>query len=449
MTVTNTKARRRAASPRPTRADPDRPIEPWGASRRPGRARIDRVVDVERRVEIDADGGPLAVGEIDLDTGECSFHDGVEAVARVDRAFMLLRSGGWPVGAEVLPISDGRPHPSLVRELSVEMPTPRRRGASTGDPMTIVVCTRDRPEKLMASLPRLVELLGDGRELIVVDNAPRDARTAEVVSRFGDAVRYVVESTPGLSRARNCGLDAATGKYVTFTDDDVLPDPAWLDVIDATFASNDGAVCVSGTVLPASLMTIAERRFQEFGGYQRSFGELRMHLSMNPWPSKIFPFQPRLVGTGANMSFRAEALRAIGGFDTALGAGTPSRGGEDIDIGIRLLLAGHLIVRQPAAVIWHHSHPGDAELEAQLEDYGCGLASAFTKFATNRSTAPMLFRRLPYGLSTLMRSDSIKNESRSASYPASLRNAELRGMRSGPRAYARSVRQARRHDGGR
>ena len=301
----------------------------------------------------------------------------------------------------------------------------------------------DRTTSRLA-LPALLESIHGDRELIVVDNAPQDHRTADVVARFGDRVRYVVEPTPGLAMARNCGLRAALGKYVVFTDDDVAPDPSWLDVLSATFASHAGAVCVSGSVLPASLTTEAELRFQEFGGYQRTFEEDEFHLALDPAPSKLFPFHPRLVGTGANMAFRTEALQSIGGFDVALGAGTPARGGEDIDVAVRLLLAGHLVVRQPAAVIWHRSHTTNAELARQLEDYGCGLAAAFSKFLGQRSTAPVVVRRIPAGLAALLSPNSVKNDKRSASYPAELRRAEWRGLRAGPLAYRKSRRLARR-----
>ena len=40
------------------------------------------------------------------------------------------------------------------------------------------------------------------------------------------------------------------------------------------------------------------------------------------------------------MAFRTEKLRAIGGFDEALGVGTPAYGGEDIAILIEMLTAG-------------------------------------------------------------------------------------------------------------
>jgi hypothetical protein len=231
---------------------------------------------------------------------------------------------------------------------------------------------------------------------------------------------------------------------VAFTDDDVTPDRAWIDVIAATFTDHPGAVCVSGTVLPLSLTTTAELRFQEFGGYGHDFTEAEFHMSLDPMPSKMFPFHPKLLGTGANMSFRVEALRALGGFDVALGAGTPSKGGEDIDVAVRLLMAGYLLVRQPAAVLWHPSHATDAALARQIEDYGCGLSAAFTKFLHERKTAPALARRLPSAAQTLISPRSSKNAQRSDSFPRELARAEWKGILKGPVRYRQARRAARR-----
>jgi hypothetical protein len=87
-----------------------------------------------------------------------------------------------------------------------------------------------------------------------------------------------------------------------------------------------------------------------------------------------------------------------------------------------------------------------SDLAVQLEDYGCGLAAAFSKFLTQRTMAPMLLRRAPAALRALLASDSSKNEQRSASYPAELSRAEWRGLRAGPMAYRRSRKRARRID---
>jgi cellulose synthase/poly-beta-1,6-N-acetylglucosamine synthase-like glycosyltransferase len=55
---------------------------------------------------------------------------------------------------------------------------------------------------------------------------------------------------------------------------------------------------------------------------------------------------------GANMAFRRTALEKIGGFDVALGAGTPARGGEDLAALISVLWAGfRWVTSQPPLFI--------------------------------------------------------------------------------------------------
>ncbi len=398
-----------------------------------------------RTLAIDVASGPLTVGCLELTTG--AFDTILPGATRHDRAFTLLHHGGWPVGIELLPLTDGHPPTHVAAELAAEMPSSDAR--SVGDigeigGISVVLCTRDRPELAARAVDRLLAL--DPvvpMELIVVDNAPSSDATARLMSAHGDRVRYVVEPRPGLSAARNAGLRSATYPYVAYTDDDVIPDESWLRAIAGTFAANPGCVCVTGSVLPLSLGTEAELLFHEFGGYGAVFAESKFHMSLDPVPSPLFPFNPRMLGTGANMAFRRETLLALGGFDLALGAGTPARGGEDIDVAIRLLLAGHLLVRQPSAVIWHPSHRDMDRLEAQLEDYGCGLAAVATKFASQRSTVSALLRRTPAGMTMLFSNSSPKNAGRSTTYPASLRRAEWRGLRRGPTAYWMSRRASR------
>lgn len=403
-----------------------------------------RSVANSRDKAITFDNGPLVVGSFDIDSGLFStLATTIDAEAmEARRAFVLLRQRDWPVGVDVVPYCAETVDVRGVT-VPIEAPESAYYAALPRPKMTVVICTRDRSHLITNSINMFLRLTGDEHELIVVDNAPSDDATATIVASFGDRVRYILEPTPGLARARNSGLRAATGRFVVFTDDDVTPDPAWLQVLGATFAAHPGAICVSGSVLPASLSTAAELRFQEFGGYVHDFAETEYHLSLDPPPSALFPFHPRLLGTGANMAFRSEALRALGGFDEALGAGTPSRGGEDIDIAVRILLAGHLLVRQPAAVLWHPSHRTEEALLQQIEDYGCGLAAVFTKFMHQRSMAPALLRRFPQALSTMFSSSSSKNNKRSSTYPKHLKRAEWRGLAKGPMAYRRSLRESR------
>ena len=144
------------------------------------------------------------------------------------------------------------------------------------------------------------------------------------------------------------------------------------------------------------------------------------------------------------MAFRVETLRGLGGFDPTLGTGTPARGGEDIDIAVRLLTAGHLLVRQPAAVLWHPSPSTDEQLRRQMHDYGCGLAAAFTKFALHRGTNTAMARKMVAGAAHLLAPGSSRNVARRGELPGELARAEWAGLLRGPVAYGAAVRARRR-----
>ena len=60
-------------------------------------------------------------------------------------------------------------------------------------------------------------------ELIVVDDGSVDD-TSEVIGRYGDAVKYIYKENGGVSRARNTGIEAASGEFIAFLD----ADDAWL-----------------------------------------------------------------------------------------------------------------------------------------------------------------------------------------------------------------------------
>jgi glycosyltransferase involved in cell wall biosynthesis len=110
-------------------------------------------------------------------------------------------------------------------------------------------------------------------EIIVVDNAPSTSATADFIRQtYRDVpqVRYVREDRPGLSWARNCGLMAARGEIVAFTDDDVVLDPYWLIELVKAFHVADDVMCVTGLVLPLELETPAQFLLEEFGGLARA-----------------------------------------------------------------------------------------------------------------------------------------------------------------------------------
>lgn len=236
--------------------------------------------------------------------------------------------------------------------------------------VSIVIPTHERPEDLARCLGALAPLRTGGHEVIVVDNGPRTSRTAEVVERYG--VRYVLEPTPGANRARNAGLAAAIHEIVAFVDDDVVVSATWVSAIRALFADSTVG-CATGLVLPLELETAAQETFELYCRHRR---DLHSHV----YSRAVLPASAAgVVGMGANMAFRRDALIALGGFDARFGPGTRTRTGDETDMFARILDAGWAIVYSPDAYVWHRHRRTPEEVRSCVFGYGVGLYSVLTK----------------------------------------------------------------------
>lgn len=299
-----------------------------------------------------------------------------------------------------------------------------------------VVVTACTPSDRLATLVRaLCAQSRTPHEVIVVDNRPTAPGVRALVERLDlPLLRYVPEPRRGLSRARNAGLARATGELVAFTDDDVEVPPDWLAELAGPFADASVA-CVTGLIAPTRVATRAERWFEEFGGYGKGDRLCRFTLE-SARREGLYPYRAGRFGSGANAAFRRTALLAVGGFEETLGAGTPARGGEDLDIFLTVLRAGHTLVYQPAARLRHPSHPEYRELRRQLFGYGVGLSATLTKrFVTCTADRRAMLRTGGAALRHLLSPGSAKNRQRTAGYPRTLVAAELLGVAAGPTCY--------------
>ncbi|BBZ04743.1 hypothetical protein MCHIJ_41800 [Mycolicibacterium chitae] len=259
-------------------------------------------------------------------------------------------------------------------------------------PISVVVCTRDRPQDLAHALASITALDYPEFEVVVVDNAPPDDKTARVIAELADPrVRRVVEPKPGLSNARNTGVGAARHEIVAFTDDDVVVDPHWLRALARGFARNPDAACICGLVPSGELRTAAQAYFDQRVSWASTLVPTRFSMDDQPAGVPLFPFQVGRYGTGANFAIkRAEAIE-MGGFDEALGAGSPTRGGEDIDMFYRLVMAGRVLVNDPAAIVWHRHRAEASTLLEQATGYGVGFGAWATKVMLDRDGRRLAF----------------------------------------------------------
>lgn len=306
-------------------------------------------------------------------------------------------------------------------------------------PISLAVCTRARPRDLERCLRSLSRLDYPIYDVIVVDNEPRDDATRAIVS--ASAFRYVPEDRPGLTWARNRAAAEARHDIIAFVDDDVEVSSGWLRGLARSFAEPEVAA-VTGLVLPMEVETPAQRLFESYGGGMSKGRQPKRFEPARMKPAGLLAAQK--LGVGANMAFRRKILQDLGGFDTALGVGTPAGGGDDLDIFHRLLAAGFTLQYDPAALVWH-LHRRDMEaLWRQIfqngQSYGVYLIKRFRRGEVNRARVAAfalahwgswLMGRLLLGLMGLH------------PLPLSLLWAEIRGALNAPRAYLLTYRRDR------
>jgi glycosyltransferase involved in cell wall biosynthesis len=235
--------------------------------------------------------------------------------------------------------------------------------------VTIAICTKDRPggvKRLLSSLQTQHSELpfgSAGLDILVVDNAPSDEFTRQLADSI-PGIRYVREGLPGLNFARNRAVREARGEILAFLDDDVIVDRHWARGLASAYADNPDAAAFTGQVLPMELETEAQIVFERRGGFRRGFDRVRFGPALPG--NALYPGGAGIFGAGANMAFRTETLRDLGGFDEALDTGAAVPGGGDLDIFYRIIRAGYPLVYEPGFLVFHQHR---REMKALLRQY--------------------------------------------------------------------------------
>ncbi len=317
--------------------------------------------------------------------------------------------------------------------------------------VSVIVPTHNRPDLLQRCLPSLTTLYYPNYEIIIVDNAPRDNATADFIQQnYSNRVHYLREDRPGPSWARNCGIAAAQGEILAFTDDDVEVDRYWLIELIKNFDTTKDVACVTGHVFPLELETAAQFWYEEYGGSnwfeEEKSDDFRWWFTKHLFDMKenrphipLYPYKAGMFGCGASMAFTASVLREIGGFDPALGGTGPSRCAQDIALLFKVVLYGHKLVYEPASLVYHMNRKEYSALCKQIYNYGIGLTAYLTKIVLENPE--LLSDFILQGIQAVwysLSNRSLKGHEKSVTYPQELSTLKLKGMIYGPLAYIQS-----------
>lgn len=222
--------------------------------------------------------------------------------------------------------------------------------------VAVVVPSHDRCGPLTRLLDALARQTAPIAEVAVVLDGSTDGSAAMLAARRDPfPLRWVHQPQRGAAAARNAGVALTSAPLVLFLDDDVVPEP---DCIARHLARHDGS---ARAVVGDCPIVLPERpRPHDLSGWawwldfnhQRAAGARR---------STSY----RDVCSG-NLSVRRSDLVAVGGFDE----GFAGYGGEDWELGVRLLAAGVEVVVEPAAIAHHHRRHSPADLLAHTRSEG-------------------------------------------------------------------------------
>ncbi len=237
--------------------------------------------------------------------------------------------------------------------------------------VSVVVCSHNRAGELKNCLESLANLDYPDKEIIVIDSAPVNNETYDLLTDYPQFI-YYKEERIGLDIARNTGLRISKGEFVAFTDDDARVDPSWLKNLAENF-SNPATAIVTGITMPYELETEAQVYFELTNGFNRGF--LRREFDS----SNLSPVAAGNVGAGVNMAIRKSVLSEVGLFDEALDGGMPTCSGGDQEFFYRVLLNGYRIVYEPKALVWHRHRENYQNLKNTIYGYGVGVYAWWTR----------------------------------------------------------------------
>lgn len=281
--------------------------------------------------------------------------------------FRFLRAGfegrwlTWAVFRAILRRLDQslelwRAYKAVKVEKPFEKYKPYQRSTRGGEESVLT----DRVSVLIPTLrryPYLRTLLGQLRaqtvqplEILVIDQTPPEERDALLLEDFADLpIRYFTLDQAGQCTSRNLGLQHATGEFILFIDDDDEIPP---DLIEKHLAR-----------LQHPQIDISNGVAHEVGA-----GELPPGFQFQR-TSDVFPTNNTMV--------RKEILMKSGLFDLAYDHGQRA----DHDLGMRLYLAGELLVLNPEIAVLHHHAPmgGLRDHKARVDTYAASRQRLFKR----------------------------------------------------------------------
>jgi len=226
---------------------------------------------------------------------------------------------------------------------------------------SVVVCTRNRPDSLLACISSVVQQAVKPVEIIIVDDGQLSEEYRQRLGSICDSARipfnYLHKDVPGLTRSRNMAVRKARGEIIQFFDDDVTLEPDFCQAILQLYADDTDKVLLGteGTIVESKPFNWGAR-ITDWIFHLAGWWALKPRKLHRPPMPEFLKDTSRAMPVwnivGATMAFRRSALQERKFDETLVGYAL----GEDRDMAYRIGPYGWIArVHQARAI--HHVDP--------------------------------------------------------------------------------------------
>lgn len=209
--------------------------------------------------------------------------------------------------------------------------------------VSIIVINRDGLEHLETCFTSLKETVGEGIELVLLDNASSDGSVEYVRSHFPSVSVIENAENQGFAGGYDRAIRDSRARWVVLLNNDTEVSSGWLDEL-LLAAQGENVAAVGARLMGFADRTVVDHAGGKItvggGGIDLDKGEKTLPKTAEPYPTGF--------GCGACLMVRRDLFVKLGGFDSRYVIYH-----EDVDFCWKAWIAGYRVLHVPKAIVFH------------------------------------------------------------------------------------------------